>query len=367
MGQLSGTLPSDFSQYILSCWFNLSRLPLDTDPDQCYLFNVITSGTTFGNTQFVFGSDGHIEADVSIFRGFSTAFGATCKAPAGTITSANSWYHMLASYNGNGTKTSDYIKNYSTWAVEGDALIKMVVNGVYANGDLAAPTFPSGQLGNTEVFGHGYSSSAPVTPTNFTLATTTTEPAGDPGPSLTFASVPSWCRLSVTNISVAGLHAGTYSLGWNSYDVGHSPGILFLSHSTDSLISSGTNVTFTVAVPNSGSVSDSSDWTCGYSSEGLTINGSQFGGNDFPIRYGDFQMWLGQSIDPRDATAFSKFVTIAGGVGTPVDPTIAAAAFGTPQFRFSGNHTKFVTNTGTGGSFSLVGSDSDFTPVPSYG
>jgi hypothetical protein len=85
------------------------------------------------------------------------------------------------------------------------------------------------------------------------------------------------------------------------------------------------------------------------------------------VDYGDTQVWFGTYIDPSVPANFAKFVNIVGGKGLPVDPAIAELAFGRPTFRFIGDHTKFPTNTGTGGAFSLVGTDIDFTPTPSYG
>jgi hypothetical protein len=86
-----------------------------------------------------------------------------------------------------------------------------------------------------------------------------------------------------------------------------------------------------------------------------------------PTEFGDVQVWFGTFIDPANSSNFSKFVNISGGIGTPVDPAIAADAFGTPTLRFKGNHTQFTQNTGTGGDFALVGTGVDFTPSPSYG
>lgn len=82
--------------------------------------------------------------------------------------------------------------------------------------------------------------------------------------------------------------------------------------------------------------------------------------------YGDFQFWNDQYIDGNNSANLAKFVTISGGHGTPVDPAVAELAFGRPALRFSGDHTHFPTNTGTGGSFTLFGTDFDFTPTPSF-
>jgi hypothetical protein len=85
--------------------------------------------------------------------------------------------------------------------------------------------------------------------------------------------------------------------------------------------------------------------------------------------YGDFQAWFGQFIDPTVPANFAKFVSISGGKGTPVDPAIAAAAFGQQSILFKGKSSdaSFFVNHGTAGSFTKVGTASDFTPAPSFG
>jgi hypothetical protein len=99
--------------------------------------------------------------------------------------------------------------------------------------------------------------------------------------------------------------------------------------------------------------------------DGMQVNWS---GQVTPIiEMSDYQLWVGQFIDPTVSGNFSKFVKISGGKGTLVDPAIAAAAFGQQTILFKGNSTQFPVNRGIGGAFSLVGTNTDFTPTPSYG
>lgn len=84
------------------------------------------------------------------------------------------------------------------------------------------------------------------------------------------------------------------------------------------------------------------------------------------VDFGDVQVWVGQYIDPQVASNFSKFVSVSGGVGRPVNPATAAAAFGTQTYLFKGNSTQFYSNGGTGGAFGKVGTVNDFTPAPTY-
>jgi len=57
----------------------------------------------------------------------------------------------------------------------------------------------------------------------------------------------------------------------------------------------------------------------------------------------------------------AKFITPDG---KPVNPTVAAAAFGTPTYLFKGNAAGFTNNQGTGGAFTKISTVSDFTPGP---
>jgi hypothetical protein len=86
------------------------------------------------------------------------------------------------------------------------------------------------------------------------------------------------------------------------------------------------------------------------------------------VRYGDFQLWVGQYIDWTNPTNFSKVVNISGGHGTPVDPRTSAAAFGPQSVLFKGKSSdaSFYTNAGTAGAFTKTGTITDFTPTPTY-
>ncbi len=64
------------------------------------------------------------------------------------------------------------------------------------------------------------------------------------------------------------------------------------------------------------------------------------------------------TIDPTNIANF-----ISG--GKPVDPAVAAAAYGAPAILFSGDATTFPTNQGTGGSFTLTGSLTNASSSPS--
>lgn len=90
--------------------------------------------------------------------------------------------------------------------------------------------------------------------------------------------------------------------------------------------------------------------------------------NNARNRYADVQAWFGTYADPTDPVVFSKFISIVGGLGLPVDPNAAAAYFGTHSILFKGksSDSSFFFNRGNGGSFSKFGTTSDFTPTPSY-
>jgi hypothetical protein len=82
------------------------------------------------------------------------------------------------------------------------------------------------------------------------------------------------------------------------------------------------------------------------------------GNSDTAIRYADVQIWVGQYIDPT--TNIDKFISGA----RPVNPAIAEAAFGAPDFRFSGPALDIGTNSGTGGDFTKTGTVTDAAPGP---
>lgn len=115
--------------------------------------------------------------------------------------------------------------------------------------------------------------------------------------------------------------------------------------------------------------------------EDITIPGSNLSVNSFEfgvpvqtadvaaqpaLQMADFQMWFGQYIDWTDPDNFSKVVKITNGVGTPVNPSTAANAFGSQDILFKGNASSFYTNRGSGGIFTQVGTINNFTPTPSY-
>lgn len=67
-------------------------------------------------------------------------------------------------------------------------------------------------------------------------------------------------------------------------------------------------------------------------------------------KYADFQMWIGQAIDPTVPGNLAKFFN----AGNPVDPADAATAFGQQTVLFSGNASGFATNQGSLGTFGLA-------------
>jgi hypothetical protein len=98
------------------------------------------------------------------------------------------------------------------------------------------------------------------------------------------------------------------------------------------------------------------------------INGHEFvipgqsTGSDAPIiDYADVQIWVDQYIDPTNADNLAKFRTTGG---KAVPPSVAADAFGTQTFLFSGNAEGFANNTGSGGDFTKTGTVTDYTPGP---
>lgn len=79
-------------------------------------------------------------------------------------------------------------------------------------------------------------------------------------------------------------------------------------------------------------------------------------------RYAETQIWFGTFIDP--AVHISKFIDARG---KPVDPAIPRAAFGAPDILFSRNKRAgklFETNQGTAGSFTKIGTLTDFANGP---
>lgn len=154
----------------------------------------------------------------------------------------------------------------------------------------------------------------------------------------------------------------------------------------DNSVLQANSTTFAIGITktwNAGTVADDGSGTAGPATHdfaaghisiagfSIEINGSPFGlpgTNSVPslnkkVRYADVQMWFGQYAD--GATAYAKFVTIAGGFGTPANSSIAAAFFGEPHFSFRGPASSIATNLGTGGAFTKTGTvtDSALPPV----
>ena len=64
----------------------------------------------------------------------------------------------------------------------------------------------------------------------------------------------------------------------------------------------------------------------------------------------DFQLWDGVFVDLSVPANLAKFIQD----GKPVDPAIAAAAFGKQTLLFSGDKNTFGNNQGTGGAYNLA-------------
>jgi len=84
------------------------------------------------------------------------------------------------------------------------------------------------------------------------------------------------------------------------------------------------------------------------------------GNTDVAIRYADVQIWVGQFIDPTNADNLAKFIS----GGSPVNPTVAEAAFGVPTYRFNRPASDVANNTGSGGDFTKTGTVADAAPGP---
>lgn len=92
----------------------------------------------------------------------------------------------------------------------------------------------------------------------------------------------------------------------------------------------------------------------------ISIPGGSHQNPNYKIQMADVQIWVGQFIDPRDH--IEKFFRRVGETGgRPVNPAVAAAAFGTPTFLFKGSSssTGFQLNRGTGGAFVKTGTLTD--------
>jgi len=83
------------------------------------------------------------------------------------------------------------------------------------------------------------------------------------------------------------------------------------------------------------------------------------------VEYDDLQVWFGTYVEPTSDN-LDRFVKEVNGVGRKVSPSVAAEAFGEPTLLFKGGAEQFKTNRGTGGTFTKVGTLTDFTPTASY-
>jgi hypothetical protein len=89
----------------------------------------------------------------------------------------------------------------------------------------------------------------------------------------------------------------------------------------------------------------------------FSLNGNRFWfpydlpdyGNNigFPFDCSLIQMWTGVCLTTADVANFMD------GDGKPVDPAVAAAAYGEPLFKFSGDASSFAANQGSGGTAHL--------------
>jgi hypothetical protein len=84
----------------------------------------------------------------------------------------------------------------------------------------------------------------------------------------------------------------------------------------------------------------------------------------FPTDFADLQMWVGTYIAPTPEN-LGKFITN----GKPVDPAVAAAAFGQPQVLFSGDNspTGYQKNQGTWGDIFALSTSFQGTGVDAPG
>lgn len=103
-----------------------------------------------------------------------------------------------------------------------------------------------------------------------------------------------------------------------------------------------------------------------------TVNGCKFGMPTTPaessfqsaaLPMAEVQIWFGTFISPTEEN-MAKFIRIVGNTAKPQNPTLAAAAFGTPTYSFRGQPSAFINNRGNGGAVSQSGSINNYTPVP---
>jgi hypothetical protein len=92
----------------------------------------------------------------------------------------------------------------------------------------------------------------------------------------------------------------------------------------------------------------------------VLANAAGVGNAIVDVDLADLQVWVDIAPDMTDTANVEKLVKN----GKPVDPAVAALAFGTQTLLFSGDAAGFPTNQGSGGTFTLTGTPTD-TDSPS--
>jgi hypothetical protein len=83
------------------------------------------------------------------------------------------------------------------------------------------------------------------------------------------------------------------------------------------------------------------------------------------IYFGDMAnllFWAGLYTDLTSPASIPLFIN---GLGKPVDPATAIGSLGTPTCAFIGDAAAFVTNQGSGGTFTVTGTITDAGTSPS--
>ena len=277
------------------------------------------------------------------------------------------WRHALISFDGTGSHTSGYLSG-TQWMFSGNpSLWKCVLNGVNSIKDIGTSlsvSNPDQTLGLTGYGGPLGTGGIPQLLSDQTATTTADTTAGDSN-ALHFGSRPAWYEAILakgqgtpTWASMSGttIAANTHPIvPWESNgDMHVEPGHL------NPLTPAGTVVTFHDVQDPQLTWSETNPFVSFYAGDDFVLGGYH------KIRYGDVQVYFNQALNVTSASVLGKFVKIAGGIGTPQDPRVAATAFGPPDILLRGNHSSFPTNLGTGGATSVVGTITDFTPTPTY-
>jgi len=92
--------------------------------------------------------------------------------------------------------------------------------------------------------------------------------------------------------------------------------------------------------------------------------GSDTIGDPFTGDMADFSFWPNTSVIVGGDIPLATRRLFIDASNKPVDPATAIATLGTPPILFSGDHTTFPTNQGSGGAFSLTGSLTDASTHP---